>query len=569
MSAINFNTSNQTYRQLMGNGLTYHVPPFQRDYSWTDQEWDDLWMDMLDLLSEEGEPAHYMGYLVLQSQNNKTFDIIDGQQRLTTLSIFVLALLNNLQRLIADGVDPENNQKRAQQLRSSFIGYLDPVTLVPKSKLTLNRNNDSFFQNHIVPLQKLPQRGLKATEHRMRKAFEWYDRKIAQEYTGKKDGALLAQVIDSLSDKLFFTAITVDDELNAYRVFETLNARGVKLSSTDLLKNYLFSVVDKEGKDKRELANLDERWEKLVGKLGSESFPEFLRAHWNSKNKLVRAAELFKRIRSTVSNRGAVFALVRDMEEDADTYAALFNPEDALWQADQRPYVAELRMFSVRQLYPLLLSAYRKFDAASFTSLLKVCSVISFRYNVISQLPANEQERVYTQAAVDLSNGTWNTLAEVVTALRSLYPDDSAFVNAFREKRLRTTQSRNKRIVRYILFGIEKFASRNEYDMDSDKYDIEHILPENPEEHWDQFSDMDHENALYRLGNMTLLTSPENRDLGNQAYEVKRETYKNSNFFITQKIAEDNNEWTVARIAAHQNWMANQAKSIWKVSQLS
>lgn len=569
MSAINFNTANQTYRQLMGNGLTYHVPRFQRDYSWTDQEWDDLWIDMLDLLSEGGEPAHYMGYLVLQSQNNKAFDIIDGQQRLTTLSIFILALLNNLQRLIADSVDAENNKKRAEQLRNSFIGYLDPVTLVPTSKLTLNRNNDSFYQNYLVPLQKLPQRGLKATEHRMRKAFEWFDRKISQEYTGKKDGALLAKVIDRLSDKLFFTVITVNDELNAYRVFETLNARGVKLSSTDLLKNYLFSVVDREGRDERELNNLDERWEKLVGKLGSESFPEFLRAHWNSKNRLVRAAELFKRIRSTVNDRGGVFALIRDLERDADTYAALANPEDNLWHAEQRPYVAELRMFSVKQLYPLLLSAHRKFDTAGFTKLLRVCSVISFRYNVIGQLPANEQERVYTQVAVELSNGHWNNLPEVVNALRSLYPDDSAFVNAFREKRLRTTQSRNKRIVRYILFSIEKSVSQSDYDMDSDRYDIEHVLPENPEGNWDQFSDMDHENSLYRLGNMTLLTSSENRDLGNQDYDVKREVFRNSGFSITRKIAEDNSEWTVDRIAAHQNWMANQAKSIWKVSQLS
>src|SRR6056297_734576 len=162
MSAINFNTANQTYRQLMGNGLVYRVPRFQRDYSWTDQEWDDLWVDIQELLSPEGEPAHYMGYLVLQSHNNKAFDIIDGQQRITTLSLFVLALLNNLKKLIDEGVDPENNQKRADQLRNSFIGYLDPVSLVPTSKLTLNRNNDSFYQNYIVPLQKLPNRNLKA-----------------------------------------------------------------------------------------------------------------------------------------------------------------------------------------------------------------------------------------------------------------------------------------------------------------------------------------------------------------------------------------------------------------------
>ena len=135
MSAINFNTSNQTYRQLMGNGLIYNVPRFQRDYSWTDEEWDDLWADIQGLFLTDSEPAHYMGYLVLQSKDNKKFDIIDGQQRLTTLSIFTLAVLKNFENLISEGVDPGNNAKRQEQLRGSFIGYLDPVSLIPQSNI--------------------------------------------------------------------------------------------------------------------------------------------------------------------------------------------------------------------------------------------------------------------------------------------------------------------------------------------------------------------------------------------------------------------------------------------------
>lgn len=80
-----------------------------------------------------------MGYLVLQSQDSKNFDIIDGQQRLTTLSIIVLGVLSNIQRLINAGEDPENNKRRQDQLRNSLIGYLDPVTLIARSKLNLNR----------------------------------------------------------------------------------------------------------------------------------------------------------------------------------------------------------------------------------------------------------------------------------------------------------------------------------------------------------------------------------------------------------------------------------------------
>ena len=83
-------TSNKTYRQLMGNGLRYEIPKFQRDYSWEAEHWDDLWQDIRALLADE-DNEHYMGYLVLQTSNNKEFQIIDGQQRLTTMSLLILS----------------------------------------------------------------------------------------------------------------------------------------------------------------------------------------------------------------------------------------------------------------------------------------------------------------------------------------------------------------------------------------------------------------------------------------------------------------------------------------------
>ena len=117
MSAMNFATANQTLRQLLGNGLTYHVPQFQRDYSWTEDDWDNLWQDIQETLRPGGEPAHYMGYLVLQSQDARSFAVIDSQQRLTTLSILALAVLKNLQELADAGGDPDNNRRRIEQLR--------------------------------------------------------------------------------------------------------------------------------------------------------------------------------------------------------------------------------------------------------------------------------------------------------------------------------------------------------------------------------------------------------------------------------------------------------------------
>jgi hypothetical protein len=200
----------------------------------------------------------------------------------------VLAVLKNLQRLIDAGNDAEANKRRMEQIRQTYVGYLDPVTLVARAKLTLNRNNNSYYQDYLVPLGHLPQRGFRASEHLLRKAFEWFDRRVA-EYLKKStgsEGMRLAQFVEDMSDRLFFTVITVTDELNAYKVFETLNARGVRLSATDLLKNYLFSVLDRGSDTDHELRNLEERWEAMVGRLGAESFPDFLRAHWNSRRPL-------------------------------------------------------------------------------------------------------------------------------------------------------------------------------------------------------------------------------------------------------------------------------------------
>jgi hypothetical protein len=573
MAVMNFNTSNQTYRQLMGNGLLYSVPRFQRDYSWTETEWDDLWRDLEGILDPtNSESAHYLGYLVLQSRDSKHFDVVDGQQRLTTLSLLVLAVLANLGRLVEQKVEPEQNQLRAQELRNSFIGYLDPVTLIPRSKLTLNRNNNDLYQNYLVPLRPAPVKGLTATDKLLRKAFEWLQAQVAQWSKTQASGAALASLVTTVADRFFFTVITVTDELNAFKVFETLNARGVKLSSTDLLKNYLFSVVFTGDADGHELRDLDRRWEVLVTRLGSESFPDFLRTHWNSRHRAVRHAELFKVIRERVADRGAVFSLVREMEEDADPYAALSNPEDELWQIqpEQRRAIGELRMFSVRQVYPLLLAGYRKLPAAEFTQLLKVLSVISFRYNVIGGLATNEQERVYTLVAERISTDVLTSFNAIVRELATIYPSDAQFKGAFGEKVLKTTQTRNKRVVRYMLCAIEHHLTGIVLDFDSASFNIEHILPENPQSGtWPDFTDAQQDQFVYRLGNMTLLQTGQNRELGNVEFASKLPVYAQSTYHITKRVASENTDWTPERVAVHQRWLAAQATAIWRVAQLA
>lgn len=570
MAVSNFKTENNTFRKLIGNGLTYRIPAFQRDYSWDEEEWEDLWRDLTAVLQDGGESAHYMGYLVLETADERTFEVIDGQQRLTTLSILVLAVLKSLKRLMEAGVDADDNRRRFEQIHASYVGYLDPVTLVARPKLTLNRNNARYWQNHLVELGPLPQRGFRASENLLRRAFEWFDTRVADWVQGRRDpGRELARFLEDVSDRLFFTVITVTDELNAYRVFETLNARGVRLSATDLLKNWLFSLLDRPAASPHELAALEERWEALIGRLGAESFPEFLRVHWNSRHEFTREATLFKTIRKGVGDRQAVFDLLRAMEEDLDPYLALVEPALSAWPEEMRESVRALRMFGVTRPFSMLIAARRRLDDTQFGQLLRACVTLSLRYNVICGYSTGEQERAYAAATMKLVTGSVSSCAGVLEELRAIYPSDQSFGNAFAEKTIRTTQSRNNKLVRWLLCAIERHVSGGaELDTGSETLSVEHVLPQNPGTAWGSFTEPVAESLVYRLGNMTLLRNKVNSRLGSSSWNDKREELRRSEFKIARRLAE-HEDWTPDRIVQNQAWMAKQAVAIWRIAQLS
>ncbi|MDQ6950983.1 MAG: HNH endonuclease family protein, partial [Mariprofundales bacterium] len=178
------------------------------------------------------------------------------------------------------------------------------------------------------------------------------------------------------------------------------------------------------------------------------------------------------------------------------------------------------------------------------------------------------QERTYNDIAQHLASGKYSSARDVVLALKPVYPEDREFQAAFAEKELRTSNSRNNKVVRYILFALERhLSSGQEFEFESARYSVEHILPEHPKDGWDHFDEAEQDRCVYQLGNITLLKNSVNRDLGNAAFTEKRPAYEQSEFAYSRKIAEDYDEWTVEKVQAQQNWMSRQAISIWKISQ--
>lgn len=192
--------------------------------------------------------------------------------------------------------------------------------------------------------------------------------------------------------------------------------------------------------------------------------------------------------------------------------------------------------------------------------MLKACAVLSFRYNIVGGLNPNEQEKTYNKLALYiLEQQQFDKLL-----LQQINPSNENFETQFTNKKFKRT-SRNHKIVKYILAKIERHRYQVAINLYSDLYTVEHILPEKPEDGWQQFNDNDVENFRYRLGNLTILEKKLNLSSDNKTYEQKAALYKTSGLNITKAIAERYNIWNKENIVQRQGFLAIIAQQIWQL----
>lgn len=555
-SSLLLNTATPTFGELFTNGRTFAVPRFQRNYKWDEDQWEELWQDLI--AAAQCDKEHYMGAIVLKThETRKHFEIIDGQQRLVTLTLFVLAAVKCFETWATESRDASANNERGQLYRGRFLRAKDAASLVETSRLELNRNDAAFFRSTLLQLRKpaAPSR-LRESERLMWRGFEYFVSQLQDRFGVTYDAAGLSHLLDAASDKLLFIQILVSDEMDAYTVFETLNARGTQLTVTDLLKNYLFS---KFGQDEHAIDVAEDQWNRITA-IKEKEFPKLLRHYWNSHHGVTRPPRLFKDIRESVKQHDDALALLDELEAVSNLYSALKNADDELWLElpAARKYVDEIDLFGVTQCYPLLFATWQHLRH-EFVAVLHICSVISFRYIVIGKLNTQPMERAYVEAARKVRKGEISTPAQLFVVLRSLYVSDEQFQADFALAKIQTPN----KLVRYVLFALENHLSGNARSRDGDGATVEHILPDNPDETW-----MSHfpeaSSAVYRLGNYTLLEAGANRRVERKQIAEKKIEYLKSGYKLSSSFGWT--EWTRDQLNERQRWMAKSATAIWRLN---
>lgn len=543
-------TKNEYFRDILSNGKKYVVPRFQRDYSWSESHWADWWADISWL--RESNEYHYMGYLVLKKKDDMTFVVIDGQQRLTTFSLLVLAAIKRLREI------SPNVAGRVDALRTNFIGAADLVNLRTENKLKLNRNNDYYYRE-AVEGKGIPNRIAKGSVRLMRKALNYFYDKLG-DITNEVE---ISELIQLVAQRMLFTTIYVGDELSAYSVFETLNARGVKLSSSDLLKNYLFSIMDPQNDTPDEvLDEVDQQWDRIGEQIGGRNYSEYILVQWNSTHKLTRASQLFKALRSEVVKKKHVRDYLTTLTQQSQFYGAVFDGYNEFWKDyPEKESIKRdlncLRLFSVRQPHSLLLAAHENLRE-DFHRVLERVKILSLRLAICG---IRAPERTYNEICLKIGDG--HGLSEITDLLRRHSPSDDQFRTSFQAQTIHSLTTDKQ--IRYLLARLEEYhANQSKHSIDETALTVEHVLPSNPNAEWTEYFGADWDTYKDQIGNVALVGATMNRELGQRSFAEKKRILSKAEYELSRAIA-DLDGWGSEEIQVRQKKLADIAVQLWRL----
>lgn len=535
----------------------FRVPAYQRSYAWESEHVEALLADISDAIKAK-EKEYFLGSIVVTGPVERRYEVVDGQQRLTTVSLLIAA--------IRDRFHDEKDFEAETSIRNDFLANVDRKTKEREPKLVLNEVDNELYQELLEDKSAIDVSRYPRQSHKRLLAAAGCMRKYIDdlcEHAADSEEAL-HDWLDYLESNLKIILVTAPDDSNAFVIFETLNDRGLELAISDLLKNYLFH---RSGDKLEETKN---RWLTMVATLESASddplVVTYLRHFAMSKYGLVREKELFGIIKKKVTSKKLALQFSTELSNTARTYAGLINTDHELWSkydADAREAVYALNLLGMVQVRPLLLAILDKFDPKKASAAFKRLVAVAVRFQIVGGAGGGTLERIYSDAARAVTDGKLTSIGEILKGFTTL-PSDSAFIAAF------SVASISKQaLARYYLRMLESASPDKSGELvpssNANRVNLEHVLPITPSESWSKEWNTDDAKAYQRrLGNMAIMAAKLNSVIGNEEFSKKVVELKKSSFLFTKMIG-DFAKWDKAAIEARQTAMAEVAAKVWSV----
>lgn len=601
--------------QLFGSQTRHTVPLFQRPYVWgRDEQWEPLWEDLSGLFERlsrrEGEATvagHFLGTVVLEQTPNATGSlpcrqVIDGQQRLTTLQIMLKAAEHALTAVAASVPDDERAPIGVAQRQLAFLTE-NPAFAAEEEKYKVWPTNEDRATFKAV-MDCSSETGTAGQHGRMAEAYSYFRQIFTAYLTGDGTGAGgRSQIFASaLKDHLRVIVLDLDVSDEPQAIFETLNAHGTPLLPADLMKNWLLWEATRQGitlqplyeSHWRPFDREHEYWRARVGvgHAARARVDTFLQ-NWLTKEtrEPISAKHLYDRFLGHVASLKAasedkkldVEMLMAGIRQDADRYERIDKPRGTT-RFDV--FLRRLQVLDVISLHPLLLALMARADPADLDEV-----AVALESYLVRRMVCGYQTRSYGSLALTLLKAVREVPngepfgATIREQLRQsstgneTWPDDAMFQAEWLRRKFYNGLRRDR--VLMILQALEEryqskaFKAEPLMTFDWSKLQIEHVMPQTWQQHWplkdDTIQPADRDWALHGIGNLTLVSERLNPSLSNAPWVKpddeqagKRELLrKHTRLELNRRLLERHHEWDEARMKQRADELFEEAREIW------
>jgi hypothetical protein len=540
------------------------VPPNQRSYAWEERHVQDLFQDMAAAIQRD-EEDYFLGTIVLIQADKGPPQIADGQQRLATTSILLARIRDRLNGLGSTG--------RADAINNEYLRKTDLATEEMVAQLQLNVEDHDYFVRSILPSpsDKAVKRPAKRpSNERLAKASMLatnFIQNILEPLRQDRHTDQLVRWVNFIRENVSVVVVTVPDEVGAFRMFETLNDRGLRASQADILKNYFFSRASSRITEAQTLWNGMSGIVESLGDDGDDHLVTYIRHLWITTHGQTKERELADSIKKEITGETRTLEFLADANAAASDYAALWAPNHPKWNLYKNTTRQHLSTLSdhlkVEQIRPLLFAVARHFNPEEADKAFRLFVSWSVRFLVFGGR-GGLLDKQYADRARDVGTKRITKARELREEMREVVPSDAEFEAAFATARVSRAY-----LARYYLRALDKTLKNDpmpEYVPNEDEtvVNLEHVMPLTPDHNWQVDADMAL-TAQKLLGNMVLIKASKNTELGNASFDQKRPIFEQSSYLITNQVAAYK-QWTIEEIRKRQAEMAKIAVKTWSLS---